>query len=304
MRDDEDESPDSESPSSSLSDLADRLSGDQSGGGPPDEAAGDDGSAGSAGSASTGENTPLSELADSIRRRRMPDSELTEADDDADLGEWDFVSGGGAGDDGPYELDPKTEAVLELIGGASNVLVSGSADSPAGQNLCSRLMTSRSGEPVNLLVITITETPNQRLSVLKNYHGGPVGEIAVIDVRNYNRETNYDQYDDAVEIRTVSSAQDLRRIGIVASKILTRWEEESGETTVCFHSLSDLLNLTDDRQRVFRFLHVLRGRIRSAGARAHYHFDPGTHQDEAVRTFESLFDTVIQFDEDGSVSLL
>jgi hypothetical protein len=311
MRDDEDDDDEDDELSSSLSGLADRIAdGDSSddvapestrAGESPAGMEGDTGT-GASDSESGGENTTLSELAESIRQRRSVDPELADADAEGELGEWDFVSEGETGSGGAH--DPKTEAVLELIGGASNVLVSGPAGTPAGQSLCSRLMTPRTDAPVNLLVITITETPGQRLSVLENYLDGPVGQTTVIDVRNYNREVNYDEYGGPVEVRSVSNPQDLRRIGIVTSKILTRWEDESGETTVCFHSLSDLLSLTDDRQRVFRFLHVLRGRVRAAGARAHYHFDPEQHQDEAVRTFQSLFDTVIQFEEDGSVSLL
>ena len=270
--------------SSSLSELADRLSG---GSGEVDNAG------------ETGGSQSLSELAESLERRS--DSEPTL--DDEDLGEWDFVA---QGEESGREsaLDPKTEALLELTGGASNVLLNGPSDCPAEQGLCSRLMESRSEERVNLLVITITDTPSQRLSVLENYLNGPVGETAVVDVRNYNREVSYDEYDGPVTVRSVSNTQDLRRIGIVTSKILTEWEETSGQTTMCFHSLSDLLSLNDDHERVFRFLHVLRGRVQSAGVRAHYHFDPQQHDDQTVRTFQSLFDTVLQFDDDGSVSLL
>ncbi|MGQ4554366.1 DUF7504 family protein [Halobellus sp. GM3] len=293
MRDEEEESSAADDePSSSLSDLADRI---KAGAPRADESTDADADAGD-----SEENTPLSQLADSLQGRRTDEEAL--GDEEADAGEWDFVRGETAG--GAAALDPKTEAVLELIGDASNVLISGPGDSPSEEGLCSRLMASRTDEPVNLLVITITETPSQRLSVLENYLDGPVGETAVIDVRNYNRESNYDQYDGPVDIRTVTNAQDLRRIGIITSKQLTKWEEKPGETTVCFHSLSDLLSLTGDRQRVFRFLHVLRGRVQAAGARAHYHLDPEQHPDESVRSFESLFDTVITFDEDGSVSLL
>ena len=239
----------------------------------------------------------LSDLAQSIERR----SGGGPASNDGDLDEWDFVGG----DVEPREaaLDPKTEAVLELAGDAANVLLTGPAGCPADESLCSRLMTAGSETPVSIVVITVSETPSQRLSVLQSYLETPVERTAVVDVRNYDRSTTYDQYEGPVDVRPVSSPQDLRRIGIVASRILSEWEDEPGLTTVCFHSLSDLLALTDDRQRLFRFLHVLRGRIQSADARAHYHFDPSRHDDEVVRTFESLFDAVLAFEADGSVSM-
>jgi hypothetical protein len=48
---------------------------------------------------------------------------------------------------------------------------------------------------------------------------------------------------------------------------------------------------------------VLRGRVQSADARAHYHLDPAQHDEDSVHIFESLFDAVISFEDDGSVSL-
>ena len=279
--------PDDESPS--LSDLAARVRGDADASRPADA---DDPE-----TAREGEPS-LSDLASSIQHRSdgSPEPDATD-----DLDEWDFIGQDTA--PGETALDPKTEAVLELAGDAANILLTGPAGCPAEESLCSRLMAARSEARVSVLVITVSETPSQRLSVLQSYLEAPVERTAVVDVRNYDRSVNYDQYEGPVDIRTVSNPRDLRRIGIVASRILSEWEEEPEPATVCFHSLSDLLELTDDRQRLFRFLHVLRGRIQSADARAHYHFDPSRHDDEAVRTFESLFDAVLTFDADGSVSM-
>ena len=270
---------------SSLSDLAARVSGDA-----PGDTQGE-------GRRGAGGNEPsLSDLAASIEGRTDRDSGGNAGDD---LDEWDFVGG----DTAEAALDAKTEAVLELAGDAANLLLAGPGGCPAEESLCSRLMAARSEQPVSLLVITVSQAPSQRLSVLQSYLEAPVERTAVVDVRNYDRSVDYDGYDGPVDVRTVSNPRDLRRIGIVASRILSEWEDKPGPTTVCFHSLSDLLAFTDDRQRLFRFLHVFRGRVQSADARAHYHFDPDQHDDESVSTFTSLFDTVIDFEEDGSVSL-
>jgi hypothetical protein len=289
MRDDDEEA---DEEATSLSDLASRVSDDASGDASPSTRD----SGGSRGTGREGEPS-LSDLAASVESR----SDRDPGSDTDDFDEWDLV--GGDADRDAAGLDPKTEAVLELAGDAANVLLAGPAGCPAEESLCSRLMAARSDAPVSVLVITVSETPSQRLSVLQSYLEAPVERTAVVDVRNYDRAANYDQYEGPVDIRTVSDPRDLRRIGIVTSRILSDWEDGPGATTVCFHSLSDLLALTDDRQRLFRFLHVLRGRIQSADARAHYHLDPSQHDDESVRTFESLFDTVLTFEDDGSVSL-
>lgn len=286
MREDE---ADSDDLSSSLSDLADSV--------------GDDRESATASSSTDREGTSsLTDLAESIADRHSGGAGERLGTDASGGDEWDLVSP----DDATGEtaaLDAKTEAVLELVGDAANVLVSGPSGTPAEERLCSRLMTPRSTDPVNLLVVTITETPSERLAVLENYLGAPVDETVVVDVRNYNREPTYERYDGPVDVRTVSSPRDLRRIGIVTSKALSEWDASPNDATLCFHSLSALLSLMDDRERLFRFLHVLRGRVQAAGARAHFHFDPAQHHDQIVHTFESLFDTVVEFEADGAVSL-
>lgn len=277
--DEDDPTPSDSEPSSSLSDLADQVT------------------AGTSSDQSSETESSLSKLADSIANRTKGASK---SDSGSEPTDWDVV----AGVDGDrYELDVETESLLGFVADATTVLLIGPTDQPVEEALCARLLSSRSDDPANALIVTITDTPGQRLSTLTNYLDGPVGGTTVIDVQNYSREVSYGQYDGPVDIRRVSSAQDLRRLGIIISKVLTEWEDTPGETVLCFHSLSDLLDLTDDPQRVFRFLHVLRGRAQSAGVRAHFHFDPERHEQQVVRTFQSLFDTAIKFDDDGSVSL-
>ena len=279
-RDEDNSESSDDEPSSSLSDLAARIDADDT----SDPAAETEGS--------------LSDLAESITGRTgaTPQSET-----DDEPSDWDLV----AGEDGDRSgFDAETEALLELVADATNLLLVGPADHPVGETLCGRLLSSRSDGAVNVLVVTVTDTPGQRLSTLENYLEGDVVETTVIDVQNYNREVGYGQYNGPVDIRRVSSAQDLRRIGIMISKILTEWDDAPQKPTMCFHSISDLLDLTDDPQRVFRFLHVLRGRAQSAGMRAHFHFDPERHEEQVARTFTSLFDNAIKYDDDGSVSTL
>jgi len=289
MWDDETES-EADEEATSLSDLAARVRDDTD----APRSAGD--AAGGGEAASDGDST-LSALAQSIEYQ----SSDVSGSETGELDEWGFVDGDTEATDSA--LNPKTQAVLELAGDAANVLLTGPDGCAAEESLCARLMADQSDAPVSVLVITVSETPSQRLSALQSYLEAPVERTAVIDVRNYDRATSYDQYEGPVDIRSVSSPRDLRRIGIVASRILSEWEEDPGPTTVCFHSLSDVLSLTDDQQRLFRFLHVLHGRIQSADARAHYHLDPSQHDEDSVRTFGSLFDAMISFEADGSVSL-
>jgi hypothetical protein len=104
-------------------------------------------------------------------------------------------------------------------------------------------------------------------------------------------------------IETISNATKIQRLGITINQYVAEWESTDGDTLVCFHSLSSLLQAVGDNQRVFRFLNTLFGRIQSANAYAHYHMDPDAHDQETISTFRPMFDEVVTFDEEGSLQI-
>ena len=56
-------------------------------------------------------------------------------------------------------------------------------------------------------------------------------------------------------------------------------------------------------QRAFRFLHVVTGRVKTAGGVGHYHLDPEAHDRQTLATLKGLFDAVVNVDEDGELSI-
>lgn len=66
---------------------------------------------------------------------------------------------------------------------------------------------------------------------------------------------------------------------------------------MCFHSITALLQYAD-LSCVFRFLHVLTRHVDTVDGVAHYHIDPTAHDAQTLATIETLFDTVIEY-EDG-----
>ena len=92
--------------------------------------------------------------------------------------------------------------------------------------------------------------------------------------------------------RIVEEPADLTGLGITISERLTDWSPDS---LLIFESLTVLLEYVD-LKRVFRFLHVLVNRVKATGAVAHYHLDPGEHDDRTVATLTSLFDTVVAYE--------
>jgi hypothetical protein len=105
-----------------------------------------------------------------------------------------------------------------------------------------------------------------------------------------------------VSVTRVGDPSDLTRLGITVSRLLA---ESDGEEppVACVHSLTELLQYVD-RRRLFRFLHLLKNRIDSVEANAHYHMDPSAHDPQVVSVFESLFDVVVRVEENGDLALV
>ncbi|WP_244605274.1 DUF7504 family protein [Halorussus halobius] len=103
--------------------------------------------------------------------------------------------------------------------------------------------------------------------------------------------------DDEV-VETLANPGDLTGLGITLSEVLQRWGDDGNEVTACFDSLTALLQYAD-LQTAYKFLHVLTGRFEAAGVTAHFHLDPEACDQQTVSTLTSLFDAVVELDDDG-----
>lgn len=94
---------------------------------------------------------------------------------------------------------------------------------------------------------------------------------------------------------TVRGASRLVELGIAISLYLEDWT--TGRTLVCFHPLEALLTATDT-ETVFRFLHVLTGRITGANATGWFPLDPAAVDERTTRTLEPMFDSIDEIESD------
>lgn len=100
----------------------------------------------------------------------------------------------------------------------------------------------------------------------------------------------------AISTTTVAGPEDLTGIGIAIDSCLDAWAEDPATTHVCLDSVTTLVQYVGPR-KAFQFLHVVTGRLSSAGALAHFHFDPAAHDQRTVATVESLFPDVFTLEE-------
>jgi len=98
-------------------------------------------------------------------------------------------------------------------------------------------------------------------------------------------------------VEYVNSPGDMTGVGIGVSEQLRRFGEDDTERIrLAFYSLSTLL-MYSEIETVFRFLHVLTGRIDGVEASGLFTIDPTTHEEETVNTLKQLFDGAIELRE-------
>jgi hypothetical protein len=169
----------------------------------------------------------------------------------------------------------------ELDGAASILL---KAPSMGGdRERCRSLLTGDVDDP-GVLFVTFTRGAEACIDQLGD-HGDEVSNLGVITVGDAGGTADRDD----VETRNVASASDLTGLGIEIGQVIAEWE---APVTVCFDSLTSMLQYVEF-ETAYEFLHTLTGRFYAADARAHYHVDPGAHDEQHLAGIESLFDASV-----------
>lgn len=143
-----------------------------------------------------------------------------------------------------------------------------------------------------ILFVTTNESAGPILDDIETRVGTLPDQLRIVDCVAERQGTEGRYPPERVEY--VSSPADLTGIGIGVSEQLRRFAESGAERTrICFYSLSTLL-MYAELETVFRFLHVLSGRVDSIGALGLFALDPTTHDDSTVNTLKQLFDGLIE----------
>lgn len=199
----------------------------------------------------------------------------------------------------------KAEALVELIEGASNVLLVGPTGVPVEHDICSQLCDIDTDGQRRRLLITTEQSADERLDALRPYTDEPFDETTIIVVGDQVRSNDSSDPstqqigEETVVIEALHDPMDLTRLGVLINKYLGKDETPP---VICFHTLNGILQFVGI-EKMFRFLHILQARVRSVGAQAHYQIDPGSVEEQSVSTLRSLFDFTIWYDEDGSISV-
>lgn len=194
--------------------------------------------------------------------------------------------------------------VLER-GSHSNVLYLVPSMHELGREGCAALCAAEDGAGVNLLAVLSVQSPDDRLDEWHT-HVNPRSprEANFVVLGGQTRSASAAEAETgttdgtSVSVQTVSDPGNLTRIGIAISSPLMEWAEAERPIVCCFRSATTILQYASVK-RVYRFFHELTGHVRAADAVAHYHLDPTAHDQQDVNTLKTLFDAVVEADEDG-----
>ena len=138
-----------------------------------------------------------------------------------------------------------------------------------------------SGDAV--ILITTSETGE---SAAERFQGAE--NLGIIDCMSRPLGLNVP---DTPQIKRVSGPMDLTGMGVRASQFLQ--EFRGSNVRLCISSLSTLL-MYSSLQAVFRFMHVLLGRVSVNGALCACVVEEGMHDPQTVSTLKQLFSAVIE----------
>lgn len=171
---------------------------------------------------------------------------------------------------------------------------------PTGNRACLELLAATaSPERANVAAVTYTPPPETWVSDWRTHVDGLPAELAFIHANTV--ETTGDEEEAGVpDDVPVSRVDPNQPMDIVAplSEQLTRWEGNGNQTLVAVQTVTILLEYVDF-DTAFRYLHILTHRVQAADAIGFYHMDPDIHDEETVNALKTLFDAVVEVNDDG-----
>lgn len=172
---------------------------------------------------------------------------------------------------------------------------------------CIDLLTPTDVEQMNVWSLGITLSPDKRVANWHRAVGEKPGAFKVVSVGEHPQEqaealaASYG-FEPEPHFVVVPYGGDLTQIGIELIDALDEWEANDRQTVVCVHSLTALLQYIES-ETAFRFLKSFTDRIEQAGAIAHYHMNPGAHDDAVVSNVATLFDAMVALNGEGTWEL-
>lgn len=188
---------------------------------------------------------------------------------------------------------------IDQIADAASILVLSPALASESDAVCASLLDE--GNASNLLWIAYGGRPSDQVDRWEMHVGRPPADCTVISVSENGSAFDSTDLPYDLDVETISNPTDLTGLGIRITEVLRRWEDDDRPTRVCFDSLTPLLQYVEF-ETIYEFLHVVSDRIYAMDATAHFHIDPGAHDDQTIESLATLSDAVIEI-TDGALDV-
>lgn len=186
--------------------------------------------------------------------------------------------------DDAYEFED--DFVLTSVAPGTNILISGPSATPA-RSLAFRFVLAGNACEDGMILISIDKGGKQLLTQCENLCDN-------LDHRRFraigSQNTTPKQGTNTNWYKSVSTPGDLTGLGIKYSTLYEGlYQNERERIRTGISSLQTLL-MYNDLRTVFRFLHVLTGRVTALGGVSVLYVDPTTLDNQTVSTIAQLFD--------------
>lgn len=205
------------------------------------------------------------------------------------------------------------QELQEYVGDRSSVLVLAPQLSSADNEACIDLLTGREPEDSNVLSVTVSETPDDRLALWRREVGERLPKRAtVVDAGSgapVDSQVAASEEFPPISVDALPADAKLVDVGMSIARHLSPWESKPESTFLCLHSLTTLLD-SFDRERVLSLVRGLNDLCDCMDVVAHHHLDPRAHSEETIETFRPHYEMVVEHlpdhgwvitDDDGPV---
>lgn len=180
---------------------------------------------------------------------------------------------------------------LQPVSPGTSVVITGPAMSGLTE-LTLRLLAC--GDREGLIVLSTDDPADEVIANYERRDGRfDHGRMAVVDCGKARETTSEDG-----NVRSVTSPTDLTGLGIQFTSLYEElYRGGIDAVRVGVLSVSSLLLYAKEFRNVYRFLHTMTGRIRSADGLGVFALDPSSHDDRAVQSIVQTFDARIELRE-------
>lgn len=194
-------------------------------------------------------------------------------------------------------MDTDREKVDRYVTDCSSVLVLAPHRSTADDEACMDLLTKYELEETNLLSITVSETPDERLALWQHEVGETLPKRAtLVDAGTHPvaaSQTAASEDVPSLSVDTLPADAEPIDVGMAIARHLSTWESNQESTLLCLHSLTTLID-TFGRKRVLSLVRGLNDLSDCLDVMAHHHMDPTAHSAETIATFRPHYDAVVE----------